>query len=304
MRCSFCAALDPHGLHHHAPGDAAAVCPRCLAVIDAGLRGVGSVSPYSESLSLLVVGGDGPPKTSPLTLPPAPCAWCGRADLEDVAFAELLGAASICAPCAGSLRERAERSAPAVVHYRQSSLGDGRAADVVGARYRLDGGVIHRVGVDEDDALPLSEVRGIRVRMWPAAARDARGPYRFAGLIALAAIGGVVAGWSNAVNVAVVAFGLAVLVFGRGNDELRLELLRDDGTTFELDTQRSQSDVEALVARHARVLAAVLSAMGKAPGVRLLDVPSAPGVRVEASDEAEGDVSSTETEASSMRRKA
>lgn len=302
MRCSFCAALDPQSAHHRAPGDAAAVCPRCLAAIDAGLRALAPTHPYSESVSLLFVGGKGPPKAAPLTLPPALCAWCGRSDLGDVAFAELLGAASLCAPCAGSLRERGERSAP-VVHYRQSSLGDGRATDIAGTRYRLDGDVIHRVGTAEDEALSLSHVRGIQVRIWPAAMRTPRWIYWLGGLAALAAIAGVAAGWSNAVNVAVVAVGLAVLVFGRGSDELRLELLREDGTTFELDTQWAQADVGPLVARHARVLAAVLSAMGRSPGVRVLHAPSEPGVRVDAGDEVEGGAAPTRAEATSRRRK-
>ena len=302
MRCSFCAALDSQSHHHRAPGDAAAVCSRCLAAIDAGLRGVAPTRPYPDAVSLLVVGGSGPPKSDPLTLPPAACAWCGRSDWGDVAFAELLGAVSLCAPCAGSLRERGEMSAP-VVHYRQSSLGDGHATAVVGARYRLDGDVIHRVGADEEEALPLSEVRGIRVRMWPAATRYARWTYWAGGLLALGAIAGVAAGWSNAVNVAVVAFGLAVLVFGRGSDELRLELLREDGTAFELDTQRAQSDVGTLVARLARLLAAVLSAMGRSPGVRVLDAPSVPGVRVEGSDEVEGGAAPPRAESRSRRRK-
>ncbi len=302
MRCSFCAALDAQSDHHRAPGDAAAVCPRCLAAIDAALRGAATVSPYFESVSLLLVEGKGPPRATPLMLPPKACAWCGRDDWGDVAFAELLGATSLCAPCAGSLRERAPRPA-AVIHYRQASLGDGRPTDIVGARYRLDGDVIHRVGADEDDALPLSEVRGIRVRMWPAATRDTRGPYRFGGMMTLAAIGGVVAGWSAAVNVAAVAFGLAVLVFGRGHDELRLELLRDDGTAFELDTQRAQSDVGALVARHARVLAAALSAMGRSPAVRVLHAVLAPGARVDAADEVEGGAAPRGAEETSRRRK-
>ncbi len=301
MRCSFCAALDSQGLHHHAPRDAAAVCPRCLAAIDAALRGVAPPTPYSGSVSLLTVVGSGPPKASPLSLPPMPCAWCGTSDRAGVAVAELLGVVSLCAPCAGSLRAR-ERSA-AVVHYRQSPLGDGRSTDVVGARYRLDGDAIHRVGAAEDDVLPLSEVRGIQVRVWPAATRNARWTYWVGGLMALAAIAGVAVGWSNAVNIAVVAFGLAVLVFGRGSDELRLELLREDGTTFELDTQRVQSDVETLVARHARVLTAALSAMGRSPAVRLSGAPSVRGVRIDAGEEAEGGAAPTSAEATSRRRK-
>ena len=106
MRCSFCGGLDLHGTHHPAAHDAAAVCVRCLAAIEAGLRGAPPGSPYTDVVSLVLVGrAEAPPVDSVLHFAVAPCGWCGRSD-RGLPVAEMLGAVSLCATCVRALRQR------------------------------------------------------------------------------------------------------------------------------------------------------------------------------------------------------
>ena len=303
MRCSFCGGLDLHGTHHPAAHDAAAVCVRCLAAIEAGLRGAPPGSPYTDVVSLVLVGrAEAPPVDSVLHFAVAPCGWCGRSD-RGLPVAEMLGAVSLCATCVRALRQR-EASPTQESHYRQSAVVRADAPDaarhaIAGDRYRLGDAVLRRADPADDDALALADVQGIRVRAWDTQATAPwDGALRGTTTLLLAALVGAalrLAGLGSGHVLRLVALGLLTAFVGatvrrtltRRTDERRLELLRPDGTTFLLAVDTATSEPAALVAQHARVLTAALAAMGRTPCPRFVHAPRPTGVRVAVDDRTE-----------------
>ena len=87
MRCSFCGGLDLHGTHHPAAHDAAAVCVRCLAAIEAGLRSV-RLRPNDQlawsSLSLFYVRNNQVPEAEAAGAKAKILSWGGRVNPDAI----------------------------------------------------------------------------------------------------------------------------------------------------------------------------------------------------------------------------
>jgi hypothetical protein len=310
MRCSFCGLLDQHGTHHPAPDGAAAVCVRCLAAVDAGLRGAPPGEPYTDAISLLLIDRSGArPVEQPLAFPVAPCGWCGRSDEAEVPMADMLGAVSMCAPCAGALSLRGP-AAPQSGHYRQSAALRTDPA-ISGDRYRLDEATLRRPDPSDDDALALADVRGIRVRAWATPfTLPWEGVLRWttAALLLVPACWAVRAlGGAHALRL--VALGVLTALVGatlrrsltRHHDERRLELVRPDGTTFLLGLDAGADEPAALATAHAPVLTAALGALGRTPCPRFVHVSARTAVRV-AADGTSAEPSPAEPVAAAARR--